>query len=204
MEHLFDWLMDKSAASDKLGVIGYTFRSELWCALAAAAFACRGAKLTLTLTLTLDSKGVLQVDFEWVRSHAGNSGNEEADALADQGATAHLPLEVAVAVRADLDTPFTFWLHRYESPNCAECLKAGVEVSDMQAHAFACPASRALVPAALDNVAPRISSALAAVAKNKIGSGLRASVAGSLAERLLNPNRIERTAAAIVDAPLVV
>ncbi|KAI9175714.1 hypothetical protein H9P43_006078 [Blastocladiella emersonii ATCC 22665] len=95
-----------------------------------------------------------------------------------------------------------FWPHRYESPNCAECLKTGVEVADTQTHAFACPALRALVPAALDNAAPRISSAFAAVAEAEIGGGLRASVAGSLAERLLNPNRIERTAAAIVDAPL--
>ncbi|KAI9155926.1 hypothetical protein H9P43_009036 [Blastocladiella emersonii ATCC 22665] len=95
------------------------------------------------------------------------------------------------------------WPYRYETPNCAKCLRAGVEVEDTQAHAFACSASRALVPAALDNAAPRISSALAAVAENEIGSGLRASVAGSLAERLLNLNRIERTAAAIVDAPLV-
>ncbi|KAI9179086.1 hypothetical protein H9P43_005748 [Blastocladiella emersonii ATCC 22665] len=117
-------------AEDAQGIAGgivYTdgnhssFRSELWGALAAAASACRGAKLTLTL----DNKGVvdsavkmlspsprvrvratcslewavlrwiiaareLRVSFEWVRGHAGNSGNEEADAPNKQAAAAHL------------------------------------------------------------------------------------------------------------------
>ncbi|KAI9178880.1 hypothetical protein H9P43_005542 [Blastocladiella emersonii ATCC 22665] len=73
----------------------------------------------------------------------------------------------------------------------------------MQVNAFACPSSRALVPTALDDAAARMGNALAAVAKAEIGGGLRASVAGSLAKRLFNPNHVERAAAAIVDAPLV-
>ncbi|KAI9164227.1 hypothetical protein H9P43_008044 [Blastocladiella emersonii ATCC 22665] len=92
--------------------------------------------------------------------------------------------------------------HRYKSPIRAKCLKTGVEVAYTQTHAFACPASRALVPAVFNNDASRISSALVVLAKVEVGGGLHASVAGSLGEQLSSSNRIKCTAAAVMDAPV--
>ncbi|KAI9188214.1 hypothetical protein H9P43_002605 [Blastocladiella emersonii ATCC 22665] len=67
----------------------------------------------------------LQVNFEWVRGHAGNSGNEEADALFNEGAAMNLPLGVAAAVPAELDTCFKRC--GFLNPNRTECTAAVVD-----------------------------------------------------------------------------